>query len=126
MFVLITLSLKSFYLKEKLNKLLINFFNVGFVNIERTVEKVVFKGFIDNEYDVYFYSLLDFMYGHNEYAGLFNRTTIMIRRNEEIIYNGSLYLFYYEWRKFKYPDHFEMSDEEYAAKKGTFTSGIPA
>ena len=109
MFVLITLSLKQFYSKEKINKLLVNFFNVGFINIERTIDKIVFKGFIENEYDIYFYSLLDFMYGHNEYVGQFNRSLIMIRKNEDIIYEGSLYIFILFIRHFKTFGIFKLS-----------------
>lgn len=124
MLILITLA----FLKErivgkedKIELLISNFINVGFINIERREDKLVFKGFIENEYDLYFYSLLKFIYKNDEtlkrsiYSGMFKRTEIVIKKEGIQIYKSSLGIFYHDWRNFKHPELLEncLSDEEY-------------
>lgn len=126
MLVLITILLKKEELERKVNRielLISNFIRVGFINVEKRQEKLVFKGFIENEYDIYFYSLLKFLFAYDEKnrrngcCDIIGQAKIVVKNEGKIIYDSTLYSFYWKWRTFKHPEILQdsLSDEEYEA-----------
>ena len=106
MFVLITLiiNVESYFKDEnKLTVLLDNFFNVGFIKTYQSLNKLIFKGFIDDFYDLYFSSLLGFIYEDGKYDNYIRRGEIVFKSNGKIINKSSLQSFYLELKENKKP-----------------------
>ena len=106
MFVLITLiiNVESYFKDEnKLTVLLDNFFNVGFIKTYQSLNKLIFKGFIDDFYDLYFSSLLGFIYEDGKYDNYIRRGEIVLKSNGKIINKSSLQSFYLELKENKKP-----------------------
>ena len=126
MLVLITLFFQKDKIEQNISRietLILNFIKVGFINIENRQDKLVFKGFIETEYDLYFYSLLKFLFAYDEknkrngYCDILAQAKIVVKKEGKTIYDSTLYSFYWKWRNFKHPELLQncLSDEEYEA-----------
>ena len=104
MLVLITLiiNVESYFKDEnKLTIMLDNFFNVGFIKTYQSQNKLIFKGFIDGVNDLYFCSLLGFIYENGRYDNYIRRGEIVIKSQGKIIEKSSLESFYIELKENK-------------------------
>ena len=95
MLVLITLFFQKDKIEQNISRietLILNFIKVGFINIENRQDKLVFKGFIETEYDLYFYSLLKFLFAYDEknkrngYCDILAQAKIVVKKK------GKLYM----------------------------------